>query len=137
MKIKREEEENTEGEEDSKRQKLLQPSSPSPHRLAFDNALLPLATYDDDDEEEDDEKREASRVSVEISDKKIEKNNIKHEEAEEEEEDDEEMGVDQGRRNRMIELRKDCPYLDTVNRQVCNAFFLVECLSLFLIFYSF
>ncbi|CAK9176562.1 unnamed protein product, partial [Ilex paraguariensis] len=45
--------------EDSKRQKLLEPTlSPQP---TFDNALFPLTSYDED---EDDEMRDADRIRV-------------------------------------------------------------------------
>ncbi|GMP73424.1 hypothetical protein CsSME_00031184 [Camellia sinensis var. sinensis] len=116
MKTKREEEEeNMEGdrvrEEYSKRQKLLEQSSspsPSPPRLGFDNALLPLASYDDDDEdeEEDDERRGASGGRVGNNDGRKERNGEKE--------------LSQGKHKRVVELRRDCPYLDTVNRQVLD-----------------
>lgn len=127
MKTKREEEESVEGEEHSKRQKLLneQSSSPSPlpPRLGFDNALLPLATYDDDDEdEEEDERRVAGGGRFESGDGRIEPNGYRDggEDDDEDEDDDgnSEQGLSQGKRNRVVELRRDCPYLDTVNRQV-------------------
>ncbi|XP_059663232.1 uncharacterized protein LOC132308944 [Cornus florida] len=126
MKTNREEE-NTEGEEYPKRQKVLQQTSPSPSppRLAFDNALLPLASYDDDDDEEDDERREGNRGRVENNGVTIGRNGhrVDGEDDEDDEEDDDDhssRGQSQGMRNRMVELRKDCPYLDTVNRQVLD-----------------
>lgn len=122
MKTKREEEEELTGlgTENSKRQKLLPESSlsPSPPRLAFDNALLPLASYDDDDEE-DDERRDINGGRNVNDEKKIDKNGRKHDD-EEDEEDDDDKGFSQGRHSRMIEIRRDCPYLDTVNRQVLD-----------------
>lgn len=111
MKTKRQDLENTTDSEEQhlKKQKLTEVSSPSPPQLGFDNALLPLATYEDEDDEDD-----------ERDDKKVEENG--HNNHEEEEEDDEEEennnGFGIGRRNRAIEIRRDCPYLDTVNRQV-------------------
>lgn len=135
MKTKREEEEeNMEGdrvgEEYSKRQKLLEQSSspsPSPPRLGFDNALLPLASYDDDDEdeEEDDERRGASGGRVGNNDGRKERNghNDDNEYDDEDEDDDDDRGekeLSQGKHKRVVELRRDCPYLDTVNRQVLD-----------------
>uniref|UniRef100_A0A5B7BCY9 Putative U4/U6.U5 tri-snRNP-associated protein 2-like n=1 Tax=Davidia involucrata TaxID=16924 RepID=A0A5B7BCY9_DAVIN len=119
------EEENAEVEEFSKRQKLLEQSSPSPSPpwLAFDNALLPLASYDDDDEDdEDDERRGASGGRVENFRGRIEPNGHKDDvEYDDEDEDDHnEKGTSQWKSNRMIEVRRDCPYLDTVNRQVLD-----------------
>ncbi|XP_057470410.1 uncharacterized protein LOC130759331 [Actinidia eriantha] len=130
MKTKREEEKG-EGEEHVKRQKLLEQSSspspspsPSPPRLAFDNALLPLASYDDDEEEEDDdERRGASGVRVGNNVGRIAQNGPRdgsEYDDEDEDDDDSEKGLSQGKRNRVIELRRDCPYLDTVNRQVLD-----------------
>lgn len=111
MKTKREEEEEEKmkDEKDFKKQKLVSPSSP---QLAFNNALLPLASYDDDDEDEDedDEIRDLSKVRVE---------NGKYDE-EEDDDDEEEKGMSRGKHNRMVEVRRDCPYLDTVNRQVLD-----------------
>ncbi|KAF5804070.1 putative RNA-directed DNA polymerase [Helianthus annuus] len=68
------------------------------------NALLPLATYDDDEEEEEEEKKNGNRQQQE----------------EEDEEEENGFGGKGGRRNRTIEVRRDCPYLDTVNRQVLD-----------------
>ncbi|KAF5762263.1 putative ubiquitinyl hydrolase 1 [Helianthus annuus] len=65
--------------------------------VGFDNALLPLAAYEDEEEEEAEKQQE-----------------------EEEEEEENGFGGEGGRRNRTIELRRDCPYLDTVNRQVLD-----------------
>ncbi|MDE1390102.1 hypothetical protein PVM78_22755, partial [Bacillus licheniformis] len=90
----------------SKKQKLNELSSPSPPQLGFDNALLPLATYDDEDEE--DEERDGKQNG----------HNNYEEEEEEDEEEENNNGFGVGRRNRTIEIRRDCPYLDTVNRQV-------------------
>ncbi|XP_057464254.1 uncharacterized protein LOC130754022 [Actinidia eriantha] len=123
MKTKREEEKG-EGEEHVKRQKLLEQSpSPSPPRLAFDNALLPLASYDDDDEEEEEERRGASGVGVGNNVVRIAQNGHgdgSEYDDDDEDDDDSEKGQSQGKRNRVIELRRDCPYLDTVNRQVLD-----------------
>ncbi|XP_057960732.1 uncharacterized protein LOC131152847 [Malania oleifera] len=118
---------NGEDEPDSKRQRLLPQSSPSPPPpLAFENALLPLASYDDDEEDED-ERKEASRSSRdEGSGRNVEQNGRRdrgrgYEGDDDEEEDDPHNGgLNQGKRNRLIEVRRDCPYLDTVNRQVLD-----------------
>ncbi|KAL2551865.1 Ubiquitin C-terminal hydrolase superfamily protein [Forsythia ovata] len=119
MKTKREEWENTEAEEEGvKRQKMVEQSSP---QLAFDNALLPLASYDDDDEdeEEDDGRRGWGRVVTNNSGKSVQNGHGYDEEGSEDEED---QGAieGQGKHNRMVEVRRDCPYLDTVNRQVLD-----------------
>ncbi|XP_024961325.1 U4/U6.U5 tri-snRNP-associated protein 2-like isoform X2 [Cynara cardunculus var. scolymus] len=110
MKTKRQDVENSE-EQHSKKQKLIERSSLSPPQLGFDNALLPLATYDDDDDEDD-----------ERDGKKVEENDLNNRQEEEEDDEEEEYinGFGKGRHNRMIEIRRDCPYLDTVNRQVLD-----------------
>ncbi|KAK2992247.1 hypothetical protein RJ640_005734 [Escallonia rubra] len=119
MKTKRLEEGEAEADEgDLKRQKVVgrQPSSPSPSppQLAFDNALLPLASYADDDEEEEDERGGSSNGVAENNGGRLERDGI------EQDEEDDEKGSSQGIRRRMVEVRKDCPYLDTVNRQVLD-----------------
>ncbi|CAH2050619.1 unnamed protein product [Thlaspi arvense] len=120
MKTKREED-NGEEQEYAKRQKLLeQPSSPSPSppRLGFDNALLPLASYADDEDEEEDDGTRGARVGN--GGGRIEQNGGKDAGRYDDEDDDDnelDKGPSQGKRNREIEVRKDCPYLDTVNRQ--------------------
>ncbi|KAL8461577.1 hypothetical protein ACS0TY_032092 [Phlomoides rotata] len=118
MKTEREESTDAVNEEGAaKRQKLLDPSSP---QLAFENPLLPLASYDDDEEEEDDKRDGGGRV---VNDgRRGERNgrSYQEEEMDDDDEDDEESKVGQGKRNRSIEVRRDCPYLDTVNRQVLD-----------------
>ncbi|PIN21321.1 Spindle pole body protein - Sad1p [Handroanthus impetiginosus] len=116
MKTKREESEITADEEGAaKRQKLTEQSS---SQLAFDNPLLPLASYDDDDEEEEDDRRAGREGRVVKNGSKAEKNGNSYNEEEDEEEDDEESNG--GKRSRTVEVRRDCPYLDTVNRQVLD-----------------
>ncbi|KAJ4976568.1 hypothetical protein NE237_001674 [Protea cynaroides] len=131
--------ENDESEETQlERQKLLRQFSPSPPHHAIENALLPLATYnDDDDDEEEDRRREGSvyreENSILVAQNSNREEQRRHEsngeEAEEENDDDAEneddsdshqTGLNQGRRNRQVEVRRDCPYLDTVNRQVLD-----------------
>ncbi|PIA32664.1 hypothetical protein AQUCO_04400095v1 [Aquilegia coerulea] len=108
------EEENMESE--SKRQKLLHDSSSSP-LLTIDNPLLPLASYADDDDEEEDyqERREENGYEG----KKHGKDG-QIVESDEDDEDDREERWNQGRGKRQVEVRRDCPYLDTVNRQVLD-----------------
>lgn len=74
-------------------------------------SLLGLTSYEDDDEDE------AARGHS---------NGRRVEEEDEEDEDEEEEDARRApeRRPRQVELRRDCPYLDTVNRQVyCLRFF--------------
>ncbi|XP_031253928.1 U4/U6.U5 tri-snRNP-associated protein 2-like isoform X1 [Pistacia vera] len=115
------------GNEDgySKRQKVAgEQSLPSPPRLGFENPLLPLAnTYDDDDEDEEENGRRVhnaggggySRARDEQNG-----NGVQEDEDDEDEDDHDDQGVGQGKRSRVVELRRDCPYLDTVNRQVLD-----------------
>jgi U4/U6.U5 tri-snRNP-associated protein 2 len=63
-------------------------------------SLLGLASYEDDDDEEQAARGHSNGRRVE----------------EEEDEDDARRAPE--RRSRQVELRRDCPYLDTVNRQV-------------------
>ncbi|KAK3218881.1 hypothetical protein Dsin_012851 [Dipteronia sinensis] len=97
----------------SKRPRVAAPPSPSPPRLGFENPLLPLAnTYSDDEEDEEfDGRRKQFGVRG---------GNNGHGVEEEEDDDDDDEGHDQGKRNRLVEVRRDCPYLDTVNRQVLD-----------------
>ncbi|XWS15492.1 hypothetical protein CRYUN_Cryun34aG0005100 [Craigia yunnanensis] len=104
MKVNREDGDSVDGEGNSKRQKVMNlPSSPSEE---------PLVPYNDD---EDDERRALNRIGGGEQDGHIV-------ESEEDEDDDDPYG--QGsileKPNRQIELRRDCPYLDTVNRQVLD-----------------
>ncbi|KAL9146764.1 hypothetical protein ABFS82_13G132000 [Erythranthe guttata] len=116
MKTKREESENAADEEEAaKRQKLIDQSST---QLAFENSLLPLASYDDDDEEEEDDRREKGGDGLANNGRKAEQNRSAYDE--EDEDDDGESELGQGNRSRAIEVRRDCPYLDTVNRQVLD-----------------
>ena len=106
---------------EAKRQRVVEEqeveSSPSPPPLPIANPLSGLANYDDDDEEEEEERQGAEQNGGR---KGVENGNgeEEQEEEEEEEEDQIEQGYGQGRRNREVERRRDCPYLDTVNRQV-------------------
>lgn len=145
MKTKREEDESMEEEENSKRQKLLDEQSsspsPSPPRLGFDNALLPLATYDDEEEEEEeeDEMRGAGGDRFRNGDGRIAKNGYRDGSEDDDEDDDgnAEKGLSGGKSNRVVELRRDCPYLDTVNRQVLYLSVSQFCSSLSCHFFGF
>ncbi|KAG8049643.1 hypothetical protein GUJ93_ZPchr0009g303 [Zizania palustris] len=73
-------------------------------------SLLGLANYEDDDDEE----AAAARGRV----------NGRHDEDDDDDDEEEEADDDARRaperRPRQVELRRDCPYLDTVNRQVLD-----------------
>ncbi|OMO63640.1 Peptidase C19, ubiquitin carboxyl-terminal hydrolase 2 [Corchorus capsularis] len=103
MKTKREDGNSVDREGDWKRQRVADyPSSPSEG---------PLVPYNDDD---DDERRALSRVGGEGNGQRVE--------TEEDEDDDDPYGQGSiaGWQNRQVEVRRDCPYLDTVNRQVLD-----------------
>ncbi|CAA2988464.1 U4 tri-snRNP-associated 2-like [Olea europaea subsp. europaea] len=118
MKTKREEWENTVPEEEGvKRQKLDEQSSP---QLAFDNPLLPLASYDDDDEDDIVDRRAGGRDRVISNSGRVGQNGYAYDEEDSDDDEDQSAIGSQGLRNRMVEVRRDCPYLDTVNRQVLD-----------------
>lgn len=111
MKQSREEINSIDGERNLKRQKVVDKSSSPPPPLGFNNPLLPLAnTYDDDDEDEDYERRTVSRN---LNGARVQKNG---------DDSDDSSGIELplGRKSRQVEVRRDCPYLDTVNRQVLD-----------------
>ncbi|ERN18340.1 hypothetical protein AMTRI_Chr10g5070 [Amborella trichopoda] len=80
-----------------KRQKVghheMNPTTENTH-----SSLLPLASYYSEEEEEDDDDREGR----------------------EEEGNRENGSLFHGQRQKQVEVRRDCPYLDTVNRQVLD-----------------
>ncbi|KAL0353281.1 UNVERIFIED_CONTAM: U4/U6.U5 tri-snRNP-associated protein 2 [Sesamum angustifolium] len=118
MKTKREDSENAADEDGvAKRQKLTEESSP---QLAFENPILSLASYDDDEEEEDDDRRDGNRGKPVNNGRKEDGNGHNYSEDDDDDDEDEESSVGQGKRSRAIEVRRDCPYLDTVNRQVLD-----------------
>ncbi|KAJ9689900.1 hypothetical protein PVL29_012527 [Vitis rotundifolia] len=123
MKTKREDNnDEDEGREfpDLKRQKKLDESSPPPASLAFENALHTLASYDDDDDEkEEEEMKEASGLRGREDNRRAELNGHRDEE-EDDDDDDPHQEANQVKRSRLVEVRRDCPYLDTVNRQVLD-----------------
>ncbi|XP_010913189.1 uncharacterized protein [Elaeis guineensis] len=111
-----------EGEEglvsDPKRQRLSSEEGEE-ERVGVDSvsnngSLLVLADYPDDDDEEEDEEKGKAR-----------ENGRTEEEREEEEE--EVRRPAPGKRQRQVEVRRDCPYLDTVNRQVLDFDFEKAC----------
>jgi len=71
-------------------------------------SLLGLASYEDDEEEEA-ARGQANGHRAEGED---------GEEGEDEDDDEDDVRRAPERRPRQVELRRDCPYLDTVNRQV-------------------
>ncbi len=117
MKSKRENDDLVEEEgfaSELKRRKVVEESSPSSPPLPIANPLVGLANYDDDDEEEEDERHRRS-----------EQNGDRKEGGQQDDDDDDddhhEQAYSQGKRSREVERRRDCPYLDTVNRQVYNS----------------
>lgn len=127
MKTKREDSDSMgEEEKGSKKQRVVQRSVSPPPPLGFENPLLPLAnTYEDDDDEEDDEQKETARDGGGKDNRtaSVEQNSQggqSEEDDEDEDDDDASRDPGQGRLGRQIEIRRDCPYLDTVNRQVLD-----------------
>lgn len=107
MKTNREDGDSVDGERQLKRQKFVDsPSSSSPSP----SEEKPLVPYNDD---EDDERRVLNHTGGGEYGHKVES---------EEEDDDDPYGQGSilAKPNRQVELRRDCPYLDTVNRQVKN-----------------
>ncbi|CAO2823598.1 unnamed protein product [Amaranthus hypochondriacus] len=113
-------------ESDVKRQKVIdkEEEAGSPQMHAFENPLLPLASYDDVDDEEEERKREAilRRAGAGNGNQVKINGDGRNELIDDDDEDDDEEGshFSQGKRNRSVEVRRDCPYLDTVNRQVLD-----------------
>ncbi|KAL3344773.1 hypothetical protein AABB24_023956 [Solanum stoloniferum] len=99
----------------AKRQKVMDQSSPSLPPVAFENPLLPLASYDDDEDDEDAGGK--GHIAEQVINNGGDKEQNGYSSDDEEDEDD---GRNQGKRNHAIEIRRDCPYLDTVNRQVLD-----------------
>ncbi|CAM8974793.1 unnamed protein product [Rhodiola kirilowii] len=102
MKTKREDR-SAEEEDDTRHESKMQ-------RVVEDgNALLPLASYADDDDADDDANRlnqsgnnDSTTAADDISD------------------DDDGQDFNHGISRRQVEIRRDCPYLDTVNRQLLD-----------------
>ncbi|KAK1272393.1 Ubiquitin carboxyl-terminal hydrolase 8 [Acorus gramineus] len=117
MKSKREHDEvSINGEGDRKRRRRSPSPSPSPPppsavNGSLSSSLLPLASYDDDEDDEN---------GGEVEAKGLEENRNDHFESDDEEEEEAHGGARGGGRRRDVEVRRDCPYLDTVNRQVLD-----------------
>ncbi|KAB2600912.1 U4/U6.U5 tri-snRNP-associated protein 2-like [Pyrus ussuriensis x Pyrus communis] len=111
---------NTEGFElHPKRQKLNEHSSPSP---ASEGTLLPGFNYGDVDDEDNHRRPPVSGFNGDGGDNQKGVQNggqVGELEDDDDDDDDLEQGLYQ-RRGREIEVRRDCPYLDTVNRQVLD-----------------
>jgi U4/U6.U5 tri-snRNP-associated protein 2 len=104
---------------ESKRQRVDEDSSPSPPPVNIANPLSGLANnYADIDEEED----YYQMAKAAVNDKRnggSQQNGHKYEgDDDSDEEEDSSQQLFGGRSSRQVEVRKDCPYLDTVNRQV-------------------
>ncbi|BBH02699.1 Ubiquitin C-terminal hydrolases superfamily protein [Prunus dulcis] len=110
---------NAEGfESDPKRQKRNGHSSPSssPPPPASEGFLLPGFNYGDEDDEDNYRRPPVNDYRGDGGDNQRDlKSGVEVEEADEDDNDDLEQGL--YRRSREIEVRRDCPYLDTVNRQ--------------------
>ncbi|KAK9144033.1 hypothetical protein Syun_013433 [Stephania yunnanensis] len=117
MKTKKDEEAE---EKQLKKPRLLEdsPHSPPPD---IENPLLPLASYDEDEDDDDGEAMKKEE-SVSRSVRKSEGVNG-YDEEDDDDGDEEDPYQDKshpGQRRRQVEIRRDCPYLDTVNRQVLD-----------------
>ncbi|XVF87840.1 hypothetical protein PTKIN_Ptkin18bG0153100 [Pterospermum kingtungense] len=105
MKANREDGDSSDGEWTSKRQKVMDlPSSPSEE---------PLVPYNDDD---DDERRAVNRITGGEEDGRM----VGNKEDDDDDDDPYGQGSISEKSNRLVEVRRDCPYLDTVNRQVLD-----------------
>ncbi|KAE9617690.1 putative ubiquitinyl hydrolase 1 [Lupinus albus] len=105
---------------ESKKKRLDEDSPPFTPSDSIANPLSGLANnYADVDEEEDYERRAKVTISGEKNDESL-KNGHGYEEDDSDEDDDSRDQPFGGRNSRQVEVRKDCPYLDTVNRQVLD-----------------
>ncbi|KAB1221772.1 U4/U6.U5 tri-snRNP-associated protein 2 [Morella rubra] len=129
MKSKRENDNLVEDEEvlasEPKRRKVLEEeSSPSPPPLPIANPLAGLANYDDDEEEEDERQKQRPEQNGDRKEggRQLAEQNGEGGDQEDDydDEDQDDQGYGQGKRSRDVERRRDCPYLDTVNRQVLD-----------------
>lgn len=128
----------SEEEREVKRKRLMERSDSPPPPLGFNNPLLPLANaYDDDDEEDDNEQKKSQTRGNGIAKGEGNGNKVRGEvvDDEDDDDDDDEASKGRGKHSRHVEVRRDCPYLDTVNRQVIiiNQF-LVLVLVMYLIY---
>ncbi|KAI3440493.1 uncharacterized protein J3R85_003571 [Psidium guajava] len=108
----------------AKKQRLLEQSSPPSSSLA-ENPLHQLTAYDDIDDEEDVARGRLrngyqegadGHVAEDQNGRVVDERGKEEDDSESDDEQDEEHN--KGRRGRLVEIRRDCPYLDTVNRQV-------------------
>lgn len=112
---RRPEDEDEEGEEGFDREHKRQRLSPIKH-----DSLLSLARYSDDAEEDESGRAKLNGYQPEV--------NEHGDNSEDEDEDDDDYDKENrnsqksasGRRHRLVEIRRDCPHLDTVNRQVLD-----------------
>ncbi|WJX44935.1 hypothetical protein P8452_31857 [Trifolium repens] len=104
-----------------KRQRVDQNSSPSPPSVSIANPLSGLANnYADIDEEEDYYQRDKGAVTDNRNGGSLQNGHKYEEDEDSDEEDDSHEQLLAGRNSRHVEVRRDCPYLDTVNRQVLD-----------------
>ncbi|WJX11848.1 hypothetical protein P8452_02411 [Trifolium repens] len=105
----------------SKRQRVDENSPPSSPPISIANPLSGLANnYADIDEEEEYHQRDKGAVSNNRNGGP-QQNGHKYEgDDDSDEEDDSGKQLFAGRYSRQVEVRRDCPYLDTVNRQVLD-----------------
>ncbi|KAH0985985.1 hypothetical protein GBA52_013162 [Prunus armeniaca] len=115
---------NAEGfESDPKRQKRNGHSSPSssPPPPASEGSLLPGFNYGDEDDEDNQRRPPVDGYRGDGGDNQRDiKSGVEVEEEEEDDDDDDDLEQGLYRRSREIEVRRDCPYLDAVNRQVLD-----------------
>ncbi|GAB2298953.1 hypothetical protein Dimus_033029 [Dionaea muscipula] len=116
-----EDDEIDEDEQGLKRHKVGEETSSQIH--AFENPLLTLTSYaDEDDEEEDGRRAMVSAKGVQNDEENGNRGwvDYKDDDDDDDEEDHGSQRFNQRRCNRHVEVRRDCPYLDTVNRQVLD-----------------
>lgn len=104
-----------EGEEGFDREQKRQRLSP-----VGNDSLLSLAHYSDDADEDENGRARANGYQPEENGHG---DNSVDEDEDDDDYDEEDRNVQQpalGRRQRLVEIRRDCPYLDTVNRQVLD-----------------
>ncbi|MQL84256.1 hypothetical protein Taro_016757 [Colocasia esculenta] len=127
MAVKRKlgDEEREDGNPAGSKSRSLSPSADEDGGGEKSNPLLQLTSYVDDEEE--DEAEEQRRREGNGGPGGAEENGWRGGGGEEEEEDGKEADSDEeqpapdgARQQRQVELRRDCPYLDTVNRQVLD-----------------
>jgi U4/U6.U5 tri-snRNP-associated protein 2 len=108
----------SEEEREVKRKRVMERSDSPPPPLGFNNPLLPFANaYDDDNNQQN---KSQTRCNV-VAKGEGNGNKVKGEaqvEVDDDEDDDDDASKGRGKHSRHVEVRRDCPYLDTVNRQV-------------------